>query len=233
MEVRIVSIQEAAKNRDAQLRAFEVMHEEVRQQEAQRRIQERADAVIKLVPLRFRNKSFQNFHAESEQQQRIKNIAVRFVETFDTRLKEGACLVFSGKPGTGKTLLSLIMYQQLAQKNISVRYESSLDWIGNLIQQKYHSPASFQSHVKLYETVLFLIIDEVSESLSKDGAPTELEKQMLFQIINKRYENNLCTLVITNRDMNTLSRRLSQPTVDRLSENGIVLAFEWNSYRQK
>ncbi len=233
MEARIVRIQEISKLRDAQLKDFEAMHEEVRLQEANKRRQEQIDVLIKQVPLRFRNKSFDNFLVENEEQQRIKNIAVRFVETIVARLAEGACLTLSGKPGTGKTLLSLIIYQELAYKQISVRYESSLDWIGSLIQQKYQSTPAFYSHVKLYETVSFLIIDEVTESLSKDGAPTELERQMLFQIINKRYENNLCTLVITNRDKFTLNKRLGQPTVDRLYENGIVLAFEWNSYRQK
>lgn len=233
MQARIVKIQEAAKNRESQLREFEVMHEDVRKKEAEKRLQEQVESMIRLVPLRFRGKSFDDYATHHQEQIRIKNIACRYVDTFGERLKEGASMILTGKPGTGKSLLSLIMYQAIARKHFTVRYESSLDWLNNLIQHKYHSPSAFQNQVRIYETASFLILDEITESLSKDGSPTEVEKQMLFQIVNKRYENNLCTLVISNRDIETLAKRVGHPTVDRLSENGIALAFEWDSYRNK
>lgn len=233
MQARIVKIQEAAKNREAQLHAFEEMHEKVRVDEEKKRSAERLDALMRQIPMRFRDKSFDDYVSHQEAQTKIKIIAMRYVETFSERLKEGTCMILTGKPGTGKTMLSLIIYQMLARQRYSVRYESSLDWVNKLIQQKYNSPTTFYSEVKLYEDVSFLILDEITESLSKDGSPTELERQMLFKIINKRYENSLCTLVITNRDINALNMRLGQPTADRLSENGITLAFDWDSYRQK
>lgn len=232
MEARVIEIQEAARNRAAQLREFEAMHEVVRKQEAEKRLQEQVDLIIRQIPLRFRGKSFDDYLVDHEAQQKIKNIAMRYIETFKERLKEGASLILSGKPGTGKTMLSLIMYQMLARRQNTVKYESSLEWLSNLIQHKYQFQATYQANIKSYETVSFLVLDEITESLSKDGAPTEIEKQLLFQIINKRYENSLCTLVITNRDVETLSKRIGHATLDRLRENGISLAFDWDSHRK-
>jgi DNA replication protein DnaC len=51
--------------------------------------------------------------------------------------------------------------------------------------------------------------------------------------INQRYINRLCTLIISNHSQDELVERLGEPTVGRLTENGITLAFNWKSYRQK
>ena len=72
MEARIVKIQEISKHRDAQLREFEAMHEEVRLQEANKRRQEQIEVLLKQIPLRFRNKTFDSFIIENAEQQRIK-----------------------------------------------------------------------------------------------------------------------------------------------------------------
>lgn len=232
MQARIVRIQEAAKSRETQLHAFEEMHEKVRQEEAKKRFQEQLDSLIHRIPMRFRDKSFDDYDIQLEAQNKIKSIAMRYVDTFSERLKEGAGMILTGKPGTGKTMLSLIIYQMLAKQRYTVKYESSLDWLSNLIQHKYNSLSTYHTNVKPYETASLLVLDEVTESLSKDGAPTEIEKQLLFQIINKRYENSLCTIVITNRDEETLAKRIGHATLDRLQENGVRLAFDWDSHRK-
>jgi DNA replication protein DnaC len=77
-----------------------------------------------------------------------------------------------------------------------------------------------------------LIIDEVTESISRSGKPTEIEKQLLFRIINDRYENKLSTLIITNKDENGLVDCLGEPIVDRIKDGGFMLGFNWNSFRK-
>jgi DNA replication protein DnaC len=77
-----------------------------------------------------------------------------------------------------------------------------------------------------------LIIDEITESVSKAGTPTEIERQLLFRIINDRYEKKLSTVIITNKDENGLMDCLGEPIVDRINDSGFSLAFNWNSYRK-
>jgi DNA replication protein DnaC len=188
---------------------------------------------IQKLPARFRNKAFVDYETESQDQQKCKKIIERYVHTFSDRLKSGNNLVFMGNPGTGKTLLSLVMYQSLLQEGFLVHYESSLEFIKNLLEIKFKSQSEFMRRVETFQRPNLLIIDEVTESITKNGIPSDIEKQLLFQIINHRYANNFCTLVITNRDLPELTSRLGGPLIDRLSEKGVFIAFNWESYRKK
>ena len=66
----------------------------------------------------------------------------------------------------------------------------------------------------------------------KDGQLAGWEKQMLFTLIDMRYLEKLCTTVISNRSKEEIIERIGERTTDRLSENGITLAFTWESYRK-
>lgn len=200
--------------------------------ELNKRKAERIEIELQKIPARFRGFSFDHYQAETAAQLFTKKICKRFVESFADRKKDCAGLILEGKPGTGKTFLSLIMCQELIKYGFSIKYESSTDFISNLITQRFKSESSYDSNIKQYQEVDFLVIDEISESINKGGMSSETEKQVLFQIINKRYESQLCTLAITNRNKQELINRLGLPIVDRLSHNGITLAFSWNSYRQ-
>jgi len=160
-------------------------------------------------------------------------MAERFAKTFFERKKEGTPVKFVGKPGTGKTLLAFIIYQELVKAGYSVKYESSIEFIKDLLEMKFTAQREFTSHFKKFSQYDLLIIDEATESINKDGAPSEIEKQVLLKLINERYANQSCTLIITNRDNDELINRLGSPIVRRLTENGISLAFTWDVYRQK
>jgi DNA replication protein DnaC len=85
-----------------------------------------------------------------------------------------------------------------------------------------------------YSNIHFLIIDEVTEGFSgKSGTLSDWEKKMLFTLIDMRYSKNLCTLVISNRSLGEMIERLGATTYDRLTEKGLSLIFNWNSYRTK
>ena len=243
MHAKVVALMESAKARDVRLmqavtsdnheqrtREFDAFHEEARRIEEEKRQLARIEGLIKQVPMRFRYKGFHDYTTQCDDQIRIKNIALRYVMGFKDMLTTGTSLIFRGKPGTGKTLLSLVMYQELAKKGFNVRYESSLDFVGEMLIQKFKSDVSYQAQLRAFD---FLVIDEATESINKGGVPSDIEKQVLFQIINRRYERQRCTIIISNRDHEDISDRLGMPLVDRLLEQGMTLSFDWNSYRQR
>lgn len=202
--------------------------------EEQKRQDQKIQHFLEAVPKRFRGKKmFSDYSVTCPEQCRAKVVAERYVSTFQDRLEEGTCMVFRGTPGTGKTMLSFIMYQALAQLGYSVHYESSLEFLKANQDNRSESYINRQNSLEHCKRVQFLILDEVTESASKDGCPSEYERQTLSLLINARYQNNYCTLVITNRDKNELTHRLGSPIIDRLSEKGITLIFNWNSFRQK
>jgi len=188
---------------------------------------------LEKIPPRFQGKDFKDYLTSCPEQSRVKLISERFIETFNDRLEQGSNVMFLGKPGTGKTLLSFVMYQALVKAGFTTHYESSLHFLKILQDKLYHSISDYNALITYYKKVQFLILDEVSEAINKSGVPSECDKKLLLEVINARYEaKHCCTLVISNRVKNELSYRLGEPIMDRLSENGIALVFNWSSYRQ-
>ena len=72
-----------------------------------------------------------------------------------------------------------------------------------------------------------LILDEVGADYG-----TEHSKTILFDIINKRYENIKPTIVLTNLDAAALREYFGERIVDRLREGGgKLVTFTWVSHR--
>ena len=233
MEARILKLQELCKERQKKDMPFELMHNQAVEETQDKHRLENLNRVIRSLPLRFRGKSFPDYLVQNDGQATAKKVAERYVSSFADRIKDGTPLQFKGNPGTGKTFLALIICQELAKNGYTVKYEPSLDFLKSLLEVRFKSHAAFSSHLSALNKIQMLVIDEITESANKGGAPSELEKQVLFQIINERYQNKLCTLVITNRGDDELTARLGMPIHDRLCEGGVTVGFNWRSYRQQ
>lgn len=205
--------------------------ESIRREEEQRRT-EQVQALLNAVPVRFQKKAWGDFHLNYAEQTRCKQVAQKFVASFTEHMQDGTCLKFLGNAGTGKTLLALIMYQALAKQGIMVKYHSSLHFLRQLQEKEFESHAAYQYFLNSYQMVKFLIIDEVSVGSGKGGNLADWQRSHLYTLINQRYINKLCTLVISNHTHEELLERLGEPTVGRLAENGVTLAFNWPSYRK-
>lgn len=230
MEARIVELKCGDEKRSP-MEFFEAIREESLRIESIKREQERVERFILSVPYRYRGKEFEDYISKFPEQTKVKKLTQRYVETFRDRLQEGMNLIFTGKPGTGKTYLSLIMFQAIVKAGFSAHYESSLLFLQDMISLKFKSKNEFECKLESLKRIDFLIIDEVTESINSNGRPSEIEKQLLLNIINNRYENKLCTLVITNRDENGIVNRLGMPVYGRLKEGGLMFAFNWESFR--
>jgi DNA replication protein DnaC len=71
-----------------------------------------------------------------------------------------------------------------------------------------------------------LIMDEIGAEGGSDH-----DTKLLFEIINKRYENLRPTILISNLNAEALERYLGQRVMDRFRECGMVVAFDWASFR--
>lgn len=231
MQSRILKLQEISQHRKTVQTEYDAMRQAAIEDNLKNQQAERINYFISQVPLRFRGKNFADFQIENDEQGKIKTIAERYVQSFKDRRSQGTPIKMIGRSGTGKTFLSLLIYQSVVNKGYSARYESSLEFINKLLAERFNSKSSFESQIKAINEVDLLIIDEATESINKNGTPTDSEKNLLFRVIDQRYQNHRCTIIITNRDNNQLVERLGEPTVSRLTENGIAMAFNWKSYR--
>ena len=62
---------------------------------------------------------------------------------------------------------------------------------------------------------------------------SDFEKQILFDVLNERYEKRKPCILLSNIAPSELSGYLGERVADRLREDGgKLIAFDWESYRR-
>ena len=149
----------------------------------------------------------------------FKNL--RFIEN-----KEN--IIFVGSPSVGKTHLAISIGITAAQNRDSTYFINCNDLIANL--KKANSENRFMNRLKHYSKYKLLIIDEVGFlPIDREGA------NMLFQLINKRYENH-STIITTNKPFGKWHEifgdvTLANAILDRLLHHSHIININGNSYR--
>lgn len=181
------------------------------------------------IPLRFREKSFDNFIASTPEQNKALSIAKEFSEQFYVHYKDGSSLVFSGKAGTGKTHLALSIAQEVMNAGYTATYLNAMDII-RMIRDTWRkdSDKSETDVLNLLGRIDLLIIDEVGVQRGTDD-----EQMLLFDVINRRYSDMMPIILLTNLGTKGFSEFITERSYDRLRENGTWVSFEWGSYRKK
>ena len=200
---------------------------ELEKQLEQIRIEKMLDRAC--IPLRFREKNFENFIASTPEQEKALSTAKVFSEQFHVHYKDGSSLIFSGKAGTGKTHLALAISQEVMNSGYTAMYLNAMDII-RMIRDTWRkdSDKSETDVLNVLGRIDLLIIDEVGVQRGTDD-----EQMLLFDVINRRYRDMMPIILLTNLGTKGFSEFVSERSYDRLRENGIWVSFEWESYRGK
>ncbi|AAQ54961.1 DnaC-like protein [Burkholderia phage Bcep22] len=194
--------------------------------------QERIEARLNAsgIPLAFRDRTFENFVAETDEQRYALDVARSFAENFWTKhLPAGDFLIFGGNPGTGKSHLALAI-QQYVMRHSTAMYLDAMALIRR-VRATWRRDAP-QSEEEVLHTLGFtvdlLAIDEIGVQRGTDD-----EQAIVFEIINRRYRDLRPTILMTNLNGAGLKDFLGARTMDRLYERGTMLPFMWPSHRRK
>lgn len=209
--------------------------EEVRRELAEKR-QAKERRIARLIgrsglPERYLSRTFDNYRAETEGQQRVLGIAKAYAERFEDRLKHGGGLVFCGKPGTGKThLAAAICNHVMRELGRSALFLTVLRAVRS-VKETWRQGAE-RTEQDALDALLepdLLVLDEVGVQFG-----TESERLILFEIINGRYEDMRPTILLSNLPVEELEQYIGVRALDRMREGGgAVLAFDWDSYRTR
>ena len=140
-------------------------------------------------------------------------------------------LLFMGPAGVGKTHLAVSIIRSLNEKGFAgVFYE-----FGSLLKQiqDSYNPVSKSSELKVLAPVYqadVLVLDELGATV-----PTDWVRDTMYQIINKRYNDNKLTIFTTNfsdKD-NVLEERITYRLRSRLYEMCTNVVIEGEDYRRR
>lgn len=181
------------------------------------------------VPKRFENVSLDNYKPTNNQAKKCLSVCRYFADNWPERMKQGGGLVMCGKPGTGKNHLAIGIGKSIIENFMaSVRLTSAIKIARNFKATWAKNSEECESDViEMYASPDLLIIDEVGVQFGSD-----VEKMILFEIINCRYENLKPTILMSNLPKEELATFVGERVMDRMNDGGgCTLTFTWESYR--
>lgn len=139
----------------------------------------------------------------------------QYQKMMDSGIKKNGGLYIYGGAGTGKTCFATVFARELIQQGLEV-------WFKNVSDLLFEVKSTFDKDSKMlndYDLICSwaekptLILDDLgSEKIS------EYVRQSLYVLINKRYLNDLPTIITSNLTLKELGTRLDDRISSRLSE---------------
>jgi DNA replication protein DnaC len=180
------------------------------------------------IPERFINRTLDSYIAESEKQKRILGHCRDYADGFSDIAKIGRSIMFLGSPGTGKTHLSVGIALEIMRDGRTSVFTTASRLLRS-IKDTYskRSEVTESQAIAVFTTCDLLIVDEVGVQRG-----SEYEKDMLFDVINERYENLRPTIILSNLTTEEIRAYLGDRVFDRLRENGgRAFVLDWESHR--
>jgi DNA replication protein DnaC len=184
------------------------------------------------IPRRYAACSFENFKTlPGTSQDHALLLAQSLVNEYPA-VERG--LLFMGPAGVGKTHLAVAIIRGLTKKGFAGIF-SEFGALLKEIQDSYN-PISKSSEFKvlapIYQTDV-LVLDELGATV-----PTDWVRDTMYQIINKRYNDNKLTIFTTNyfderlEKEQVLEERISSRLRSRLHEMCTKVVMEGEDYRR-
>lgn len=185
------------------------------------------DWIRVFVPSRFSNANLKDLIINEHNADMIAK-ARQYAKNFDEYTTTG--LLLSGTVGTGKTYLSFGIGRYLASKGFWPYRKSFVD-ICLAIKRSWRQEVSEESRIK--EPLLKdspIIIDDLGAEM-KERSEQGWVSELLFEIVQTRYEKELPTIITTNLKLDELSHRYGERTASRICEMCTVTWTEGYDFR--
>lgn len=177
---------------------------------------------------RYRETTFATFDATAPAARRALDAAREFADQLDVR--GGRAMVFVGPQGVGKShLLAAIVHAVIDQRGISAVATTGAEIVRDVRATWGHGAERREQDVlNDYIRPDLLAIDEVALSM-----PSENERQIMFEVLDVRYQLQRPLLLATNLTAEELRVALGARIADRVFEKCRVVAMNLPSWRAR
>jgi len=189
------------------------------------------DALVKAdIPERFTFATLGNYQQINDGAKNAVESCRRFIADYRNVQREGSALFLCGGVGTGKTHLAVALLKELleTEKIHSGIYTTTMRMIRDI--RSSYKPGALKTEdelIKKYVATGLLVLDEIGVQ-----GNTENERMLLFDVINGRYEKGGPMVLVSNLEIKLVEQYLGERAFDRLkSKSGIVVGFDWESWR--
>lgn len=182
------------------------------------------------IPVRFRATRLEGFDVVTAEQRAVLEFAKDYAHGFDVTMSTGCSAMFVGSTGTGKTMLAIGIARHVHDKGRTVRYATVWQAISR-VKDSWAKSATESEAAVVAELAGcdLLVLDEVGIQYG-----TDFENNLLFSILNERYNNRRPTILISNLNQEGVTKFLGERIIDRMREDGgRVIPFVWPSHRKE
>lgn len=192
--------------------------------ESQQRDKERiARSIRNNLPEKYREMVFSSDDGKNV---RLRNYALKFVENFDSFLREGKGLLFYGDLGTGKTFYASCIVNSLLGQNRHADIIVASQILDLFAPGNEENRIIFYDHLRRFDLI---VLDDFGAS--RDN---EYGWERIYEVVNQRLTVKKPLLITTNYSLQEMKNEqdLKKKRVfDRLFEMTIPVSFQGQSKR--
>lgn len=177
------------------------------------------------------DKNFKTFKVNNKVSQRMKDIALDYVENFEViQFSNNHSIAFLGQPGSGKTHACMATALELIKKGVHPLYFPYREFITEL-KQNIMNQAIYREKMDKYKKSKILIIDDLFK-----GGVTETDIRIMFEILNYRYLNKFPMIVSSeylSQDLLVLDNGIGSRIIEMCKDRTLdIFGEEYNQRLQ-
>ena len=173
------------------------------------------------IPILSKGNQINNYEIKSQEQSKARNVILDWV------YENTKNILLAGKTRTGKTHLLVGALRGAAMQGKTIQYVLESDLVLK-IKDSYTNQQSSEYRIQQeYANYDFLVIDEVGRS-----SGTEKDKQIIRNLIIKRFNNNKSTAIASNLKMSDFNDYFGDVVYGKFRSSCQEVNCVWDSYEK-